>query len=115
MSLTLDPKKIHGAPDDELSQVQHELGQMAAISFRKGLAIVSLICNVEKTSEILMRVRRLASGPFALPTLLGLHCYSAQHSVPGAESYEVSALRARWRRTRPAGSLSPLYRTSARR
>ncbi|GIL90330.1 hypothetical protein Vretifemale_17965 [Volvox reticuliferus] len=55
VSLTLDPKKIAGAPDDELSQVQHELGMMAAVSFRKGLAIISLICNVEKTSEILMR------------------------------------------------------------
>ncbi|GLI62257.1 hypothetical protein VaNZ11_004863 [Volvox africanus] len=55
VSLTLDPKKIVGAPDDELSQVQHELDKMAAVSFRKGLAIISLICNVEKTSEILMR------------------------------------------------------------
>ncbi|GIL62599.1 hypothetical protein Vafri_16782 [Volvox africanus] len=55
VSLTLDPKKIAGAPDDELSQVQLELDKMAAVSFRKGLAIISLICNVEKTSEILMR------------------------------------------------------------
>ncbi|EFJ51395.1 hypothetical protein VOLCADRAFT_87637, partial [Volvox carteri f. nagariensis] len=55
VSLTLDPKKIAGAPDDELSQVQTELDRMAAVSFRKGLAIISLICNVEKTSEILMR------------------------------------------------------------
>ncbi|GLC36554.1 hypothetical protein PLESTB_000161300 [Pleodorina starrii] len=55
VSLTLDPKKITGAPDDELSQVQLELDKMAAVQFRKGLAIISLICNVEKTSEILMR------------------------------------------------------------
>lgn len=62
VSLTLDPKKIAGAPDDELSQVQSDLDKMAAVSFRKGLAIVSLICNVQKTSEILMRVSLLCSG-----------------------------------------------------
>ncbi len=56
MSLTLDPKKLAGEPEDELSQLRHELGKIAAVSHRKGLAILSLICNVEKTSEILMRV-----------------------------------------------------------
>ncbi len=56
MSLTLDPKKIVGAPEDELGQLELELGQIAAVTYRKGLAIVSLICNVQKTSEILMRV-----------------------------------------------------------
>lgn len=55
VSLTLDPKKLSGEPEDELSQLRHELGKIAAVSHRKGLAILSLICNVEKTSEILMR------------------------------------------------------------
>ncbi|KXZ46967.1 hypothetical protein GPECTOR_39g461 [Gonium pectorale] len=55
VSLTLDPKKISGAPEDELGQLQGELSKIAGVSYRKGLAIVSLICNVEKTSEILMR------------------------------------------------------------
>ncbi|GFR50737.1 hypothetical protein Agub_g12994 [Astrephomene gubernaculifera] len=55
VSLTLDPKKICGAPEDELHQLQSELSKIAGVSYRKGLAILSLICNVEKTSEILMR------------------------------------------------------------
>lgn len=57
MSLTLDPKKVAGAVEDELTQLSQELEKIAAVSFRKNLAILSLICNVEKTSEILMRVR----------------------------------------------------------
>ncbi len=57
VSLTLDPKKVAGAVEDELTQLSQELEKIAAVSFRKNLAILSLICNVEKTSEILMRVR----------------------------------------------------------
>ncbi|KAG2497011.1 hypothetical protein HYH03_005014 [Edaphochlamys debaryana] len=55
VSLTLDPKKITGAPEIELTQLSTELSKLANVSYRKGLAIISLICNVEKTSEILMR------------------------------------------------------------
>ncbi|KAG2433287.1 hypothetical protein HXX76_008354 [Chlamydomonas incerta] len=55
VSLTLDPKKVAGAVEDELTQLSQELEKIAAVSFRKNLAILSLICNVEKTSEILMR------------------------------------------------------------
>lgn len=56
VSCTLDPKKLSGAPDSELENLKLELERLATVSYRQGMAIVSLICNVEKTSEIMMRV-----------------------------------------------------------
>lgn len=57
VSLTLDPKQLGSSADEELDLLQEELAKIAQVSHRKGLAIVSLICNTEKTSEILQRVR----------------------------------------------------------
>lgn len=87
MSLTLDPKKLSGEPEDELSQLRHELGKIAAVSHRKGLAILSLICNVEKTSEILMRV---GAGRGAER--------KCQHGEQGGVRGAEGASRARWGR-----------------
>lgn len=56
VSCTLDPKKLTGAPDTEMEALKKELDRIAAVSYRQGMAIVSLICNVEKTSEIVTRV-----------------------------------------------------------
>jgi hypothetical protein len=60
VSLTLDPKKVFQDEDaeEELDQLVHEFHKIAEVTYRKGLAIISLICNVERTSVILQRVRR---------------------------------------------------------
>ncbi|MEW5307394.1 MAG: hypothetical protein WDW36_009796 [Sanguina aurantia] len=55
VSLTLDPKQLGSSADEELDALQEELAKIAQVSHRKGLAIVSLICNTEQTSEILQR------------------------------------------------------------
>ena len=55
VSLTLDPKKLSDQ-DKDLLHLKEDLGKVAEVSYRKGDAIVSLICNVNKTSEILQRV-----------------------------------------------------------
>ena len=56
VSLTLDPKKLSDQ-DKDLLHLKEDLSKVAEVSYRKGDAIVSLICNVNKTSEILQRVR----------------------------------------------------------
>ncbi|KAJ9507211.1 hypothetical protein QJQ45_004789 [Haematococcus lacustris] len=55
VSLTLDPKKL---PDieSELGQLKLDLDKIATVSYRRNLAIVSLICNVQRTSRILENV-----------------------------------------------------------
>uniref|UniRef100_A0A7S0R5D6 Aspartokinase n=1 Tax=Chlamydomonas leiostraca TaxID=1034604 RepID=A0A7S0R5D6_9CHLO len=55
VSLTLDPKKITDM-DSELQHLKEELGRLANVSYRNDLAIVSLICNVQRTSNILENV-----------------------------------------------------------
>ena len=55
VSLTLDPKKLSDH-DADILQVKEDLSKVAQVSYRKGDAIVSLICNVNKTSLILQRV-----------------------------------------------------------
>lgn len=59
VSLTLDPKKVwHGDEEatEELTHLMYEFNKIAQVSYRKGLCIVSLICNVDRTSQILRRV-----------------------------------------------------------
>lgn len=60
VSLTLDPKRIwsDGEADEEVDRLVYDLGQIANTKVTKESAIVSLICNVQRTSEILQRVRR---------------------------------------------------------
>lgn len=55
VSMTLDPKKITDM-NAELQHLQEELGRLAHVSYRNDLAILSLICNVERTSNILENV-----------------------------------------------------------
>ncbi|KAL6755007.1 Aspartate/glutamate/uridylate kinase [Haematococcus lacustris] len=59
VSLTLDPKKL---PDieSELGQLKLDLDKIATVSYRRNLAIVSLICNVQRTSRILENVSYIA-------------------------------------------------------
>ncbi|GAX83624.1 hypothetical protein CEUSTIGMA_g11048.t1 [Chlamydomonas eustigma] len=54
VSLTLDPKKLSDQ-DSDLQQLKADLSKVAQVSYQKGDAIVSLICNVNKTSQILQR------------------------------------------------------------
>lgn len=60
VSLTLDPKK-HTDPDEHrsvaLARAFNADGQrLAQVSYRSGLSILSLVCNVQRTSEIMQRV-----------------------------------------------------------
>lgn len=55
VSLTLDPKKVSDLEQD-LTNLKGDLSKVAQVKYHKGDAIVSLICNVNKTSQILQRV-----------------------------------------------------------
>jgi len=55
VSLTLDPKKLIGEPEEELSHLQEELARIAQVTYHENVDIVSLICNVERTSEIFVK------------------------------------------------------------
>lgn len=59
VSLTLDPKRIwdEGEVDEELDRLVYDLDKIANTNVTKDSAILSLICNVSRTSEILQRVR----------------------------------------------------------
>jgi aspartate kinase len=58
ISLTLDPKRSwhDGEVGEELDKLVYDLEKIANVRVRQGSAIVSLICNVGRTSEILERV-----------------------------------------------------------
>ena len=43
--------------DEELDKLVLELRDIAKASYSRGMSIISLICNVKRTSEILERVR----------------------------------------------------------
>lgn len=57
VSLTLDPKRIwtDGEADEEIDSLVYDLEKIATTNVTKDSAIVSLICNVSRTSEILHR------------------------------------------------------------
>jgi aspartate kinase len=40
---------------EELNHLIYELEKISSVRVRSGMAILSLICNVERTSEILLR------------------------------------------------------------
>jgi hypothetical protein len=58
ISLTLDPKRSwsDGEVGEELGHLVYELEKIAQVGVRQGSSIISLICNLERTSEILERV-----------------------------------------------------------
>jgi aspartate kinase len=55
ISLTLDPKRTwsDGEADEETDRLAYDLGRIGAVAIDKDAAIVSLICNVSRTNEIL--------------------------------------------------------------
>ncbi|KAI8477517.1 MAG: Aspartate/glutamate/uridylate kinase [Monoraphidium minutum] len=57
VSLTLDPKRIwtEGEADEEIDRLVYDLEKIATTNVAKDSAILSLICNVSRTSEILQR------------------------------------------------------------
>ena len=57
ISLTLDPKRSWGDGEvgEELDHLVYELGRIANARVRHGRAILSLICNLGRTNEILAR------------------------------------------------------------
>jgi len=62
VSLTLDPAKTlweRDLIDDELEALMTAFSGVAKTSYRRGMSIISLICNVKRTSEILERVFRV--------------------------------------------------------
>jgi aspartate kinase len=62
VSLTLDPAKTlweRDLIDEELDSLMKDFDGIAKTSYRRGMSIMSLICNIEKTSAILERVFRI--------------------------------------------------------
>jgi aspartate kinase len=62
VSLTLDPAKTlweRDLIDEELEALMQAFQGVAKTSYRRGYSILSLICNVKRTSEILERVFRV--------------------------------------------------------
>jgi aspartate kinase len=45
--------------DIELRNVMEALGEISEVSLRSGVSIISLICNAQRSSEILERVFRV--------------------------------------------------------
>lgn len=65
VSLTLDPAKTLWERDlieEELESLMTAFGGIAKASYRRGMSIISLICNVQRTSTILERVRGWTEG-----------------------------------------------------
>ena len=60
VSVTLDPAKLWSKPGvaDGLARLQEELGRIATVSIAPEHAVLSLICNVRRSNEILERVFR---------------------------------------------------------
>lgn len=56
-----------GLIDDELDGLVESFEGIARVSYQRGVSILSLICNVQRTSEILERVRRCFPERFHLP------------------------------------------------
>lgn len=61
ISLTLDPSKVwtRGLIDEELDALITAFDGIARASYQRGMSIISLICNVQRTSQILERVFRV--------------------------------------------------------
>lgn len=61
VSATLDPARVwdRDLVDQELEALVAAFAGVARASVRRGVAIVSIICNVERTSEILERAFRV--------------------------------------------------------
>jgi len=61
VSLTLDPSRIWSRDliDDELDSLVSSFTDIAKVSYQRRMAIISIICNVERTSEILERAFRV--------------------------------------------------------
>ncbi len=60
VSVTLDPAKLWSRSliDTELGRLREELANIATVSVTPEHAVLSLICNVERSNEILERVFR---------------------------------------------------------
>lgn len=97
MSCTLDPKKLTGAPDTEIENLKKELDRSAAVSYRQGMAIVSLICNIDKTSEIMTRVRGEAVRGELLCLLSNVtSIFPSIHVLPIAQGLGVQVPHSVW-------------------
>ncbi len=70
MSLTLDPRKVSDL-EEQLDGLKEDLGKMANVSARGNLAIVSLICNVQRTSAILEKASGRGPAQNALRVATG--------------------------------------------
>ncbi|CAD7699140.1 unnamed protein product [Ostreobium quekettii] len=84
VSTTLDVNRLwtHKVVDSELQQFAAGFEGWADVTFRRGSAIVSLICNVERSSEILERVFRT----------LGAEGINVQMISQGASKTNISFL-----------------------
>jgi len=94
ISLTLDPKRSwhDGEVGEELDKLVYDLEKIANVRVRQGSAIVSLICNVGRTSEILERafkvfrregiiVQMMSQGASKVNISLVVEGAEAQHAV----------------------------------
>lgn len=83
VSLTLDPAKTlweRDLIDEELDSLMAAFSGVAKASYRRGMSIISLICNVRRTSEILERVFRV----------LGREGVTVQMMSQGASKVNIS-------------------------
>lgn len=85
VSLTLDPSKAlweRDLIDEELESLMNAFKGVAITSYRRGMSIISLICNVQRTSEILERAFRV----------LGRENVTVQMMSQGASKSNISLI-----------------------
>ncbi|GAB4818727.1 hypothetical protein N2152v2_005773 [Parachlorella kessleri] len=85
VSLTLDQAKCLWERDlieEELQSLMHHFDGIATASYRRGMSIISLICNVQRTSQILERVFKV----------LGREGVNVQMMSQGASKTNISLI-----------------------
>jgi len=97
VSLTLDPAKTlweRDLIDDELEALMKAFTGVAKTSYRRGMSILSLICNVKRTSEILERVFRVLGRDNVNVQMMSQGASKTNISLIVQDSEATHALRA---------------------
>ena len=90
VSVTLDCARMWSRDlvEEELQHLQAQLKGIANVEVKRGVSIVSLICNVEKSSVILHRVRALPG----FRTVANLPVKSSIKSVSADNGYQLKVI-----------------------
>lgn len=97
VSLTLDPAKTlweRDLIDEELESLMKAFTGVAKTSYRRGMSILSLICNVKRTSEILERVFRVLGRDNVNVQMMSQGASKTNISLIVQDSEATHALRA---------------------